>query len=152
MFWAQLEKSKRFYTGSREEYDKQLEDLRHQQAETKRKIEALVDSLADFIDSTASVHVKKRIEELHTQDTELQTRIDELKRLNAYHALSDLEFDRLRQQLSKFQNRIDEMTVEQKRGAIRAVVNKVIWDGQYAQVILFGAADEDITLWGEDSK
>ena len=149
---AQLEKSKRFYTGNREEYDKQLEELRQQKAETKRKIEALVDSLADFIDSTASVHVKKRIEELHTQDTELQTRIDELKRLNAYHALSDLEFDRLRQQFSKFQNRIDEMTVEQKRGTIRAVVNKVIWDGQYAQVILFGAADEDITLWGEDSK
>ena len=149
---AQLEKSKRFYTGNREEYDKQLENLRHQQAETKCKIEALVDSLADFSDSSAAVHVKKRIEELHTQDAELQARMGELEKLNAHHALSDLEFDRLRQQLSKFQNRIDEMTVEQKRGAIRAVVNKVIWDGQCARVTLFGAQEEAKTPWREDSK
>ena len=141
---TQLEKSKRFYTGNREEYDKRLEDLRQQQAETQRKINALVDSLADFGDSTAAVHVRKRLEELHAQDAELQARITELEGLTAQHALSGIEFDLMRQLLTVFRDGIDEMTVEQKRAAIRTVVRKVIWDGQYAHVVLFGAVDEDV--------
>lgn len=143
-FLTQLEKSKRFYTGNREEYDKRLEDLRQQQAETQRKINALVDSLADFGDSTAAIHVRKRLEELHAQDAELQARITELEGLTAQHALSGIEFDLMRQLLTVFRDGIDEMTVEQKRAAIRTVVRKVIWDGQYAHVVLFGAVDEDV--------
>ncbi|WP_295339781.1 recombinase family protein [uncultured Subdoligranulum sp.] len=143
-FLCQLEKSKRFYTGNREEYDKRLEDLRQQQAETQRKINALVDSLADFGDSTAAIHVRKRLEELHAQDAELQARITELEGLTAQHALSGIEFDLMRQLLTVFRDGIDEMTVEQKRAAIRTVVRKVIWDGQYAHVVLFGAVDEDV--------
>ena len=50
----------------------------------------------------------------------------------------------MRQLLTVFRDGIDEMTVEQKRAAIRTVVRKVIWDGQYAHVVLFGAVDEDV--------
>src|SRR5699024_6056199 len=80
-FIQQLEKSKRFYTGGRDAYASQLEDLRSQQAEIKHKINALIDSLADFAHSDAAVHVKKRIEELRAQQASLDTRISELKGL-----------------------------------------------------------------------
>jgi len=39
---------------------------------------------------------------------------------------------------------IDEMTVEQKRAAIRTIVRKVVWDGVNAHVILFGVRDDEI--------
>ena len=39
---------------------------------------------------------------------------------------------------------IDEMTVEQKRAAIRIIVRKVVWDGVNAHVILFGVKDDEI--------
>ena len=61
------------------------------------------------------------------------------------------------------------MTVEEKRAAIRTVVRKVIWDGENAHVVLFGADEKEIEYpdlsgafaepsedtespWGEDSK
>lgn len=143
-FLAQLEKSKRLYTGNRVECDKRLEELRQQQAGVQRKINALIDSLADFGDSTAAGHVKKRLEELHAQDAELQARITELEGLTARHALRGIEFDLMRQLLTVFRDSIDAMSVAQKRAAIRTVVRKVIWDGRYAHVVLFGAADEDV--------
>lgn len=142
-FLNQLEKSKRFYTGKREEYDCKLDELRQKKTDTERKINALIDSLADFENSSAAIHLKKRIEELHSQDAGLQSRIQELEELTTQHSLSDMEFDLMRQLLNVFRDSIDEMTIEQKRTAIRTLVRKVIWDGEHAHVILFGAPDDD---------
>ena len=64
--------------------------------------------------------------------------------LTSQHALSDIEFDVMRQLLSVCKDSIDEMTVEQKRSAIRTLVRKVVWDGVNAHIILFGAQDDDI--------
>ena len=64
--------------------------------------------------------------------------------LTSQHALSDIEFDLLRQLLTIFKDGIDEMTVEQKRAAIRTIVRKVVWDGVNAHVILFGVKDDEI--------
>lgn len=143
-FIAQLEQSKRFYTGNREEYESKLSDLRTEQAENEKKITALVDSLAEFDGSTARVHVAKRVDELHHANEEITSRITELEGLTTQHALSEIEFDLLRQLLAVFKDSIDGMSLEQKRAAVRTVVRKVIWDGQYAHVILFGASEEEI--------
>ena len=48
----------------------------------------------------------------------------------------------MRQLLVTFHSSIDNMSVEQKRTAIRTVVRKVIWDGEYAHLILFGAVED----------
>ena len=64
--------------------------------------------------------------------------------MTSQHALSDVEFDLLRQLLTIFKDGIDEMTVEQKRAAIRTIVRKVVWDGVNAHVILFGVRDDEI--------
>ena len=41
-------------------------------------------------------------------------------------------------------NGFDDMTYEQKRVAIRTVVRRIIWDGENAHIVLFGAEGEDI--------
>ena len=64
-FMKQLEKARSAHAGNRSEFETKLSTLRKEQAETQRKINALIDSLADFGDSTAAVHLKKRIEELN---------------------------------------------------------------------------------------
>ena len=66
--------------------------------------------------------------------------------MTSQHALSDIEFDVLRQLLSVFRENIDTMPLEQKRAAIRTVVRKVIWDGENAHIVLFGAADDEIEM------
>lgn len=152
-FLSRLEKSKRLYTG-RTESDRPLEELRQQQAENDRKIRGLVDSLADFGDSAALDHLKKRIEELHARQAELRERIGVLEEQEARRSLNDRELELMRQRLASFRDCVDRMTVEQKRAVVRAVVRKVVWDGRCARVVLWGAeeADDAPALWGEDSK
>ena len=145
-FIDQMEKSRKFYTGNRVQYEEQLAALQKDKTEVEKKIEGLVDSLIDLGDSTAKVRVAKRIEALTTESDALEVRIQELTALTSQHAMSDMEFDVLRQLLSVFQQNIDDMPVEQKRAAIRTVVRKVIWDGVNAHIVLFGASEDEIEM------
>ena len=143
-FMKQLEKAKSAHAGNRSEFETKLSTLRKEQSETQRKINALIDSLADFSDSTAAVHLKKRIEELNAQDAALGSRIRELESLTDNGVLGGIEFDVMRQLLTVFHDNIDDMTVTQKRAAIRTVVRKVVWDGKVAHVVLFGSPEDEI--------
>ena len=145
-FIDQMEKSRKFYTGNRVQYEEQLTALQKDKMEAEKKIEGLVDSLVELGDSTAKVRVGKRIEALTAESDALEVRIQELVALTSQHAMSDMEFDILRQLLSVFQQNIDDMPLEQKRAAIRTVVRKVIWDGVNAHIVLFGSDEEEIEM------
>ncbi len=155
-FIEQLEQSRKFYTGNRASYEERLAAMQKEKSEIEKKIESLVDSLLDFKDSIAKNHVVKRIEQLNQECVEIDARIRELESLTSQHVLSDIEFDVMRQLLTIFRKGIDEMSIEQKRAAIRTLVRKVVWDGVNAHVILFGVQDDEIeypkTLLREDSK
>lgn len=143
-FLSQMEKSRRFYTGSREEYENQLSKLRQEMAENQRKIGGLVDSMVDLGEGAARQQVAKRIDALGEANEKLSARIRELEDLTSANALNEETFEVLRQMLTVFKNGIDGMTVEQKRSAIRTLVQKVVWDGEYAHVILFGVDEGKI--------
>ena len=148
-FIDQLEQSRKFYTGNREAYNDQLASIQEEKAEVERKIDGLVDSIAELGDSAAKNRVAKRIEQLNQKSVDLDSRIHELECLTSQHALSDIEFDVMRQLLSRqllsvFKTSIDEMSIEQKRAAIRTLVRKVVWDGVNAHIILFGVQDDEI--------
>lgn len=156
-FIDQLEQSRKFYTGNRAAYEEQLASIHQEKEELEKKIEGLVDSLADLEESSVRNQVARRIEQLNRKCEETDIRIHELETLTSQHALSDIEFDVMRQLLSVFKTSIDEMTIEQKRAAIRTLVRKVVWDGVNAHIILFGVQDDETadglkTHWGEDSK
>ena len=138
----QLEQSKKFYTGNRTQYEDQLASLKQEKADLEKKIEALVDSLIDLGDSGAKNHVTRRIEQMHQDCEAIELRIQELTSLTNQHALSDLEFDMMRQLLAVFKSSMNNMSIEEKRMAVRTLVRKVVWDGTNAHVILFGADDE----------
>lgn len=143
-FITQLEQSRKFYTGNRTDYEQRLDDLRKEKAATEKKINSLVDSLVEMGENSAKAHVAKRIEELNTEYQSLESQIRELEGLTSQNALNDVEFDLMRQLLTTFKDGIDEMTVEQKRAAIRTIVRKIVWDGANAHVILFGVQDDEI--------
>lgn len=143
-FISQLEQSRKFYTGDRANYEERLAAMRQEKVEIEKKIEGLVDSLIDLGDSVAKNHVAKRIEQLNQECVEIDARIRELEGLTSQHALSDIEFDVMRQLLTVFKNGVDEMTIEQKRAAIRTLIRKVVWDGVNAHVVLFGVQDDEI--------
>ena len=145
-FIDQMEKSRNFYTGNRVQYEEKLASLREEKKELEAKIESLVDSMTLLGESSAKIQIAKRIETLTAECEDKERRIQELISLTSQHALSEIEFDVLRQLLSVFRENIDTMPLEQKRAAIRTVVRKVIWDGENAHVILFGDPEEDFEM------
>ena len=169
VFLSQLERSRKFYTGSREQYESQLTQLRAEYAENEKKIEVLIDSMGVLEGSPVKARVVARMEQLSDANRQIGNRIRELEGLTSEQTMCDSEFDVLCQMLTMFRTNIDEMTVEEKRAAIRTVVRKVVWDGENAHVVLFGADEKEIEYpdlsgafaepsedtespWGEDSK
>lgn len=143
-FIDQLEASRKFYTGNRTDYEERLSAMQKEKAGIEKKINTLVDSLTEVGEGAAKAHVARRIEQLNQEYEALGQRIQELEGLTSEHALSDIEFDVLRQLLQVFREDIDHMSIEQKRAAIRTVIRKVVWDGVNAHVVLFGVQDEEI--------
>lgn len=143
-FIDQLEASRKFYTGNRADYEERLAAMQKEKAGIEKKINTLVDSLTEVGEGAAKAHVARRIEQLNQEYEALGQRIQELEGLTSEHALSDIEFDVLRQLLQVFREDIDHMSIEQKRAAIRTVIRKVVWDGVNAHVVLFGVQDEEI--------
>ena len=143
-FIAQLAKSRAFYTGKREKYERQLENLRTEHVQNERTINGLIDSLAMAGDSIAKPRMLRRIEELTEENREIENRIHELEGLVNSNELSDAEFDLLRQMLSHFRSSMEDMSIEEKRAAIRTVVHKVVWDGVTAHVVLYGAEEDTL--------
>lgn len=142
-FIDRLEQSRKFYAGSQIKHKRQLEDMRKEKAESEKKINLLVDSLAEMSDSPARGHVARRIEQLNEEYQFLEKRIQELEGAAFQHVLSDAEFDLHLQLLTVFGDGIDEMSVEQKRAVLRAVIRKVVWDGVNAHVVLYGVRDSE---------
>ena len=143
-FVRQMEKGKLFYSGNREEYERRLACMRKEKADLERKVSSLVDTLADTEDGAAKRSIINRMGEMNLEIDKLSMGIEELVSIASEHAFSDIEFDVFRQMLTMFKNGIDEMSYEQKRVAIRTVVRRIIWDGENAHIVLFGAEGEDI--------
>ena len=119
--------------------DKSLANLLDERAQLDRKMAALVDSLADMTEGVARKQVSGRIEALGREREALEIRISEMEALATQQELSDSEFDILRDMLTSFAQSIDGLGLEQQRAAVKTLVRKVVWDGEKAHMILFGA-------------
>ena len=138
-FIRQLEQSKRVLMGNRQSYDEEILKLETEIAANEVEIKGLVSALGKASGTSAESYIMKQVDELHDKGEGLKRHLKELKQLTSSHALADIEFDLLSQMLSSFKDTVDDMTVEQKRAAIRTFVKEIIWDGQDAHVVLFGS-------------
>ncbi|MDD6212886.1 MAG: recombinase family protein [Clostridiales bacterium] len=141
-FLNQLGKNPGFYTEKSVDCADHLTALRRNKTETEKKMEGLVDLFIDLEDGALKNHVAKRIELLNQSMMDMELQIGELEGLPSQYVLSGAEFEAMCRFLTVFQDSIDEMTLEQKRGVIRSLVSKVIWDGIDVHIILFGASEE----------
>ena len=138
-FFRQLERSKRVLMGDRQEYDNEIAQLKSKVSENDDEIKGLVSALGKASGTPTEDYIMEQINGLHNKGQSLKRRLAELEELTSSNAWSEIEFDLLAQMLATFKNTIDEMTVEQKRAAIRAIVKQIIWDGKEAHVVLFGS-------------
>ncbi len=143
-FMRQLEESKKLITGNQAEYSDEVSRLKKSLEENEKDIKGLVTSLGKASGSSAEDYIVRQIDDLHAENENMKSRIEELEQLTESKALSDIEFDLLSRMLATFRNSFDEMSVEQKRTALRAFVKKIVWDGKNVNLYLFGSELDEI--------
>lgn len=138
-FSCQLEQGRRALLSTRETYNEAITQLKAKRKEHEEEIKRLVSALGKASGTFAEEYVLLQIDTLHNQGEALKRRLAELEDMADDRILSSRELDILAQTLASFKDAVKDMTVEQKRGAIRTLVKEIIWDGTDAHVILFGS-------------
>lgn len=143
-----LERTKQEIQTHGQEIDRQLDGLRKTLGDNQKEITSLVNVAARSEGTAAYDHIISQINELDAKSKKAEQRIEELVSISKKDAYSDEEFDMLRQMLQSFGDTVDNMSVEQKRAALRVFIERVEWDSQNMHVYLFGSREAEVDLSG----
>lgn len=128
------------------EYQEKLKALRKSKSETEAKIKALVMSLAKSEGTSAHGYILQEINGLDESLKSLENQICEYENIAKTDNLSAEEFKKLADIMTYFAEAFDNMSMEQKRAAIRAFVRRVVWDGENVRIYFFGSEEDEIDL------
>lgn len=105
--------------------------------ENEASIKSLVKTLAKAAGTPAEAYIMEEISQLHRTVESQKTKLQEVESLMCNKDMDRIEFESLVQKLLSFGAMVDECSVEEKRALIRALVKKVVWDGENVQMYLF---------------
>lgn len=142
-FVKQLEQCKRNISINRKSYSQAIKDMEQSAAAKEAEIANLVGALAKASGSTAEQYVLQEIDRIHKESESLKRRIAELQELTSTDTISEMEFELIQQMIRRFDATVDDMSVEERRAAIRTVVKRIVWDGKFAHLFLFGSEECD---------
>lgn len=84
--------------------------------------------------------IYKRMEELARDKQSLNAKLSELKKVNKVTELNNLNLELVADSLSKLNDSTwDLMNVQAKREMIKSVVDKILWNGEKIDIVLFGS-------------
>lgn len=155
-----LEQNGRIWMGDQHSGSERVTDLKTELSEQENAIKNLVSALECASGTSAEAYIVQKIIQHHEREEQLRRYLEEQTKDTDSDALTNDEVDRLAAALASFRDTIRQMTVEQKRAAVRALIRQVVWDGQNAHVIWVGADCGDLIRnrtepkkpSGEDSK
>ncbi|NLH00587.1 MAG: recombinase family protein [Clostridiales bacterium] len=135
-----LEEGKKRISAEKDRYGDELSRLKQSAEENEKKIKALVSSLGKATGSVAEEYIVKQIDELYDNGRALNCRIEEMERLAARNSLPDEEMKAICGDLAVFKYSFDQMGIEEKRLVLRELVEKIVWDGEKADIYIYASA------------
>jgi len=142
-FIRQLEDSSENLSGEKQDYNKQLLKLRKSHEENDKEISSLAASLSKAGGTSAETYILKQIDELHEKGLNIERSISKLENIARNSGLPDIQFEIVRGLLSSFRDTFDKMDIEQKRAALRAFIEKIVWDGENIHIYLYGTGGDN---------
>lgn len=139
LFVRLLDEAEKCAAGGCTDNDGQLDSLQKAYAENEKEITALLRALAQAGGTPAQTYIMEQIGGLHEKNEAVQRRIKEMERLADQRVLPDSTFEALGSALSAFGRAFDGMQTEQKRVALRAFIDRVVWDGEDVHIYFYGA-------------
>jgi len=115
-----------------------LERLKKAQRENQKEINALVNSLAKMAGTPGEQSILDGINQRSEKNKSIQENIQELEQILQEQNIQAQSFEVLRDMLKSFADTVDDMSVEQKRLALRLIVKDIVWDGEKIHIYLFG--------------
>ena len=91
------------------------------------------------------------INELAIKIKLLDKQIQEYTDLANTTHISESEFEIMAEMLSNAANSLDNMTVAQKRTALRSIIRRIEFDGENVHIYFFGSDENEIDLSEEDN-
>lgn len=104
-----------------------------------KAIANLVNSLSEGQDSNASKYIITQINKLDEENSKMKKRLLELEEKSEVTKIKKDNIDIVNDIMEKFNDMIDDADVIQKRNLIRSVVDKISWDGENVNIVMFGA-------------
>ena len=135
-FWKQLEKNRNLCEEDGTLQDLQCRTAREELAGIEKKLESLLDAMSIPQTREAKLRITGRMETLLESGKEIRGRLEAMDALRARSSLSPEAFGALCRDLGNLPLCAAEMTLEEKRRALRETVETVIWDGKNARVVL----------------
>ncbi|MTK08806.1 MAG: recombinase family protein [Hungatella sp.] len=140
-FTRQLEEGRKLLKEEKQDYEQDVSRLEEELSQTEKEIDGLVTSIKVAGGTAAYDYIVRQIDELHKKKEQILAQIEVCKETAMGKELTVLEFDLLKETLSNFEKTVDFMDVEQKRAAIRILVNRVVWDGDTVHLYLSGSKE-----------
>lgn len=135
-FLQELDKVKKSLENYQDDFEQKIYNLKREEKENEKKIKVLVDALSNADESAASVYITSQINELHKVNESIRRQITDLKSLMKGQGVTDAEFNILKKNLKNFSSAFETINVEQKRLALRSLVQRIVWDGENVHVFL----------------
>ncbi len=143
VFFSELASAQKQLLGNKTDANRELKRLEKLKKENETAITNLTKSLINAAGTSAEQHILKEIEKYDAELKRTNDTIVQITNSTVDSIITNNEFELLKDMLSNFAQTYDDMTIEQKRAAIRVVVKKVVWDGKNAHIYLFGHSDDD---------
>lgn len=117
--------------------------LRKNIKDIEKRINTLIQNLSQTTESITSQYINEEIQKLHSKKLEIEQQITTLETIendkpDVLHELSSLQ-----QKLSEFSTILDEMSIDDKRNALRKLVKTILWDGNTIHLYLTGSETPD---------
>ena len=150
LFVRLLKEIRKFYMENQGEQEQNLRIQKKNKEEQEAKMERLIDSLADLKEEEARRLVEKRIKRLGEEIQKTKAQIRRSESLVSCHTFDCEDRNALCKKMCEWKEMADQASAAQKRECLRQLIQKVIWNGSNARVVLAG--DQEKMNGSEDSK
>lgn len=144
-FNTQLKSMERKLNDSVTQYKNNISNLEKTINKNNKDIERLIESITSSDNSPADNLIKEKINRLSEENKTIEKQIDKNRLAIESQNLSDLNLEILKTTLDSFSTTFEDMTVEQKRVALRTFIKRIDFDGENVEVYMNTDDEFDIS-------
>ncbi len=146
LFQQQLSNSLGTPTPAAQSMQEKLDSLKKQYTQTEKRISNLVTKLSEM-EGSATKYIIDQINELDNEKQYLKKEIACQETLLEQSLSPETELKKICKRLTDFAYLFDKMTFEEKRRALRSLVNTIVWDGSEAHIYYTGTVPSDSSTY-----